>query len=149
SESNILSVAFNQKITHHFLYGKKDVEANVYQARRTQADIAYRVGAEQITARKVQMEIDQTFEYGAVVTIIEAKNGFPRDFAVYQLHHPCLFFTNQKTRFGIQSVQCCYLLREKQEQQSILRLYLYKFADPKDMTSIALAKSAEYRLQKK
>ena len=63
SESNVLSVAFNQKITHHFLYGNEQAEAKVYQSRRTKKSISYLVGKEQINAINLQMEIDQTLEH--------------------------------------------------------------------------------------
>lgn len=39
------------------------------------------------------MEIDLTMELHGVVTIFEGKNGFPENFAVYQLFHPFKYFS--------------------------------------------------------
>ncbi|MCY4042776.1 MAG: hypothetical protein OXF45_03085, partial [Candidatus Dadabacteria bacterium] len=75
SESNILSVAFNQRITHHFLYGDKKASAKVYQSRRTKKSISYNVGEERIETSRLQMEIDQTFDREGIVTVIVSKYG--------------------------------------------------------------------------
>lgn len=151
SESNILSVAFNQKITHHFLYGNENAEAKVYQARRTKKSISYNVGSERIDTSNLQMEIDQTFEYRGVVTVIESKNGFAGDFAIYQIYAPFVYFNELKNEenLEVEEINCCYLLRGKTNGKSVLRLYLYHFEDPKDMTSIKLIRNAEYGLIQK
>ncbi len=87
SESNILSVGFNQRIIHDFLY--EDIVANpkIYNARRTKSKLDYYVKDELI-----QMEIDLTMEFNGRVTLFEGKNDFPKDFAVYQLFHPFLYY---------------------------------------------------------
>lgn len=151
SESNILSVAFNQRITHHFLYGDEKASAKVYQSRRTKKSISYNVGEERIETSRLQMEIDQTFEREGVVTIIESKNGFGKDFAVYQVFTPFVYFRELKEKQGLaaKEINACYLLRGRIGGRSVLRLYLYSFEDVEDMTSIRLIRNAEYRLIQK
>jgi len=150
SESNVLSIASNQNIMQHFLYDDKTVRANVYQSRRTKANFLYNIGNEQIDARNLQIEIDQTHEHQGNITVIEAKNGFPADFAVYQIYLPHLYYMQIKAskKLPIKQIRCCYLLREKQDSVSVLRFYLYRFQNPQDMATIVLEKSSEYRLVK-
>ena len=92
-----------------------------------------------------------TLEYQRVVTVIEGKNGFPPDFAVYQIYFPFRYYhaLNEQYALGIQQVQACYILRKRQNGQSTLRLYLYTFDDVDDMASIRLLKKAEYRLMRR
>ncbi len=151
SESNILSVASNQRIVHEFLY--HDIVANpkVYNARRTKANLSYKVGPYAVVAEKVQIEIDLTMEYQGVVTVIEGKNGFPKDFAIYQLFHPYLYFLAVKDnhQLPIQEITCCYVLRKRTKESSMLRLYNYTFDDPQNIGSIRLVKKAQYNLIKR
>lgn len=148
SESNILSVASNQRVLHDFLYDDIVASPKVYNARRTRLSFTFRAGGERITADGLQMEIDMTLEYQGVVTVIEGKNGFPEDFAVYQIYFPFRYYheLTQQHQLAIQQVQACYILRERQQGQSVLRLYLYTFDEADDMASIRLLKKAEYRL---
>lgn len=148
SESNILSIASNQKITHDFLY--EDIVANpkVYHQRRTNIDLAYRVGHEIIQAERQQMEIDLTMELHGNVTIFEGKNGFPKDFAVYQIFHPFKYYSILKRERGldVNFITCCYVLRKVDGGRSVLRLYNYTFEDEEDIGSIKLLKNAQYTL---
>ncbi len=148
SESNILSVASNQRVIHDFLYDDIVASPKAYNARRTRLSFSYRIGSEQIDAASLQMEIDFTFEYQGVVTVIEGKNGFPPDFAVYQLFHPFRYYVeiNRERNLGIQGITGCYVLRRRVENISVLRLYNYTFDDPEQMASIRLLKKAEYQL---
>ncbi len=151
SESNILSVATNQRIIHDFLYDDIVASPKTYNARRTKMSFMYYIGDEQIEATNLQMEIDFTFEYQGVVTVVEGKNGFPEDFAVYQLFHPFRYYTeiNRQKHLGIRQITCCYILRKRKHRESILRLYNYTFEDPQYIDSIRLLKKAEYRLVKR
>lgn len=148
SESNILSVAHNQLITHDFLYEDRRANPNMYMAKRTSGSFCYRVGQQAITTDKLQMEIDLTLEYKSRVTVFEGKNKFPDRFAVYQLYHPFLYYyeLGESNALDIATIDCCYLLRGKGDSGSIIRVYLYTFPDPYDMASIDLQKSTEYRL---
>ncbi|MBU4312731.1 MAG: hypothetical protein KJ706_08445 [Candidatus Omnitrophica bacterium] len=151
SESNILSVAGNQKIINDFLYEDIVASPKIYNARRTKTDLAYRVGKEKIKANNLQMEIDLTTELNKVVTVFEGKNNFPENFAIYQLFHPFKYYTmlKKKNKLDIKIVTCCYILRKKDEGKTILRLYNYTFEDENDMASIKLLKDAQYNLIKR
>ncbi|MCH9717589.1 MAG: hypothetical protein K0U52_10960 [Gammaproteobacteria bacterium] len=148
SESNILSVASNQLIIHDFLYENITKNPKVYNARRTKCSFSYKIGQHSMQMDRLQMEIDLTMECDNQVTIFEGKNNFPENFAVYQLYHPFLYYHELKenNQLGINFLNCCYLLRKKTKNGSIIRVYLYTFTDPYDMSSIKLIKSAEYKL---
>lgn len=151
SESNILSVAFNQRILHHFLYDSVGSSPNLYLPRRTKITGEYKLNGKAIQYAKLQMEMDAVVELGNEVTIIEAKNGFPDDFAVSQLFHPYLYFDDLRTRheLDIKGIQCCYLQRNRRTARnpgSTLRLHLYRFRN-REMTSIELLRKAVYVLQ--
>lgn len=151
SESNILSVGFNQRIIHDFLYEDIVASPKMYGAKRTKLTQKYKAGRKTITLNKCQMEIDLTTEHQGVVTIFEGKNKFPDSFAIYQLFHPILYFhkLREEKKIEIEKINCCYLLRDKKPTGSIIRLYLYSFKNPNDITSIILEKSAQYRLIKR
>jgi hypothetical protein len=151
SESNILSVASNQRIIHDFLYDDIVANPKVYNSRRTKIDLIYRVGPEKIKATNLQMEIDLTMELNGVVTIFEVKNGFPKDFAVYQLFHPFKYYCEmrKKSKLDLKAVTCCYVLRVREAARSILRLYNYTFENENDLSSIKLLKNAQYNLIKR
>jgi hypothetical protein len=148
SESNILALATNQRIVHDFLYEDIVAAPKVYYPRRTKTSFTFIVGGREYSANRLQMEIDLTFEYLGTVTILEAKNGFPEDFAVYQLYNPFRYFYEMKDcgKLDIGGIDCCYVLRDVIDDVSIVRLYSYTFSDYSDMGSIKLKKSAEYRL---
>lgn len=151
SESNILSVAGNQRIIHDFLYEDIVASPKVYGARRTKMDMSYFVGKERIDAFNLQMEIDLTMELHGMVTIFEGKNGFPKDFAIYQLFHPFKYYSMLKNekKLEIEMITCCYVLRKINKGSSILRLYNYTFVNEDDMSSIKLLKNAQYNLIKR
>ncbi len=150
SESNIISVGLNQRILHDFLYD--DIVANPkwYGSRRTKFTGRYTIASQGIHVRKLQMEIDAVLELDNVVTIVEGKNGFPEDFAVYQLFHPYLYFEDirQRGKLLIEGIQCCYLQRLRDATGSTLRLYLYRFHDS-ELSSIELIRKREYVLEVK
>ena len=144
SESNILSVGYNQRIIHEFLY--EDIAANpkVYGSNRTQIPLNYRIGGVEVSATRVQVEIDLTTEHHGKVTVFEAKNRFRPDFNVFQLFNPYRYYLGLRESHGldVEDVECCYLLR----QGNRLRLYLYTFDDAMEPGSIRLVRNAEYTL---
>jgi len=148
SESNILSVGYNQKIIHDFMY--EDITANpkVYNARRTKTSISYKVGNEFVKTTNLQIEVDLTMELDGAVTIFEGKNNFPENFAVYQLFNPYLYYQKLKSEnhLDVKSISCCYLLRKKNKHGSVIRVYNYGFDMLDDLSSIRLLKAKEYRL---
>lgn len=113
--------------------------------------MSYRVGEEEIIASNLQMEIDLTMELGRVVAVFEGKNGFPKDFAIYQLFHPFKYYSTLKKERGleVELITCCYILRKKEREGSILKLYNYTFKDENDLSSIKLLKNAQYNLVKR
>ena len=142
SESNILSVAYNQRILHDFLYDDIAASPKVYGANRTQISFQYRIGAANFNASRLQVEIDFTMEYLGAITIFEAKNGEPIDFNIFQLFNPFRYYLQATANLEVESIRCCYLLR----QGDRLRLYLYSFADQDNPGSIQLQRNAEYTL---
>lgn len=150
SESNILSVALNQRTLHHFLYDNIDVDPRLYLPRRTKISGQYTIDSRPITVTNLQMEFDAILELDNVITIIEGKNRFSNDFAVYQLFHPYLYFDDlqRSGTLDIKGIQCCYFQRRKRPSGSILRLHLYRFHE-RELSSIELLRKREYRLQKK
>ena len=144
SESNIISLVYNQKIIQKFLYGDITKNPKIYMSRRTKITTSYRAGTQRIDAEKLQVELDATFEHNGRVTVIEAKNGFHDNFAVYQIFLPFLDYQSKNIP-GVKKVECCYLLQDK--PRNIIRLYLYSFTDPEDIGSIQLIKKSEYLLK--
>lgn len=142
SESNILSVGYNQRIIHDFLYEDITASPKVYGSNRTQIDLIYRIGSDNISANRVQIEIDLTLEYLNQITVFEAKNGMPSDFNVFQLFNPFHYYLQATSDVKEATVKCCYLLRDGDR----LRLYLYSFGDPLDPSSIVLERNAQYTL---
>lgn len=158
SESNILSVANNQRILHHFLFGiDKEFDTldiskrpKTYFPHRTKIDLEYRFKDLLISLDKMQIEIDLTIEYKGFIGVFEAKNGKPNSFSIYQLYHPFLYYQKAKNLEGmtgkIKDVVGVYVVRRKENKQSILSLWAYTFSDISDITSIKLKKSVSYRL---
>lgn len=142
SESNILSVGYNQRIVHDFLYEDIMAAPKAYGSNRTQIALDYRIGDDVVHAERLQVEIDFTLEYLGAITVFEAKNGEPDDFNVFQLFNPYRYYRQiTEGQPGI-AINCCYLLR----QGDRLRLYLYSFADSQSPASIRLERNAEYVL---
>lgn len=120
----------------------------MYGARRTKFSSTYKVGSETVDLKNGQIEIDLTTEYLGHVTIFEGKNNFSTNFAVYQLFLPFLYFSEMQknNEIEIEGVSCCYLQRKKEGAGSRIRLHQYTFSDYKDLGSLKLLNSAEYKL---
>jgi hypothetical protein len=153
SESNILSVGFNQRIIHDFLYEDIVASPKMYGARRTKYTGSYSVGGggETLTCTKLQMEIDLTTEHLGAITVFEGKNKFPKDFSVYQIYHPFLYFQklHDNKQIVAKEINCCYLRRGIVGGDSVIRLHLYTFTDPTNIASLKILKNAQYRLVKR
>ena len=150
SEANILSVAYNQLILHDFLYGDRKAELVLYLSRRTKFNAEYRIGSTPVSAAGIQAEMDLILVRNNDVTIIEGKNDFPDDFAIYQLFHPFLYFDNyrQNSTLDIGRIRCCYVQRKREGNMSILRMHLYRFRE-RNMTAIELVRKREYVLERR
>lgn len=161
SESNILSVANNQRILHFFLFGRDtefdDIDIikrpKTYFPHRTKTSFEYSFGKRQkLKLTNVQIEIDLTIEFQGVIGVFEAKNGTPKSFSVYQLYHPFLYYHNANNQTElkgkIKNVFGVYVVRETAKDGDILKLWAYTFDCPTDITSIKFVKSAAYKLVK-
>ena len=158
SESNILSVANNQRILHDFLFDKDtefdDVDVSkrpkTYFPHRTKTSFEYFLNDIKVLLNNIQIEIDLTIEYDGTVGVLEAKNGSPDSFSIYQLYHPYLYYYNankSKEIMGrIKNILAVYVVRERHPDGDILNLWAYTFDNPLDMTTIRLVKSAKYQL---
>ena len=148
SESTALSVGFNQRIIHDFLYEDIVASPKMYNSRRTKVSAEYHIAGDKIQVNKLQVEMDMVCELMGKITVFEAKNGFPDDFAIYQLFHPYLYYRyliEQKKIPEDTNVNYCYLLKGEVKRQPVLRIFLYDFKLP-EPPSIKLLKCAEYRL---
>jgi hypothetical protein len=160
SESNILSVANNQRILHHFLFGK-DTEFDslditkrpkTYFPHRTKTSFFYSFGKDlQIELKNIQIEIDLTIEFQGTIGIFEAKNGSPSNFAIYQLDHPFLYYYNanqiSEIKGKIKNIYGVYVVRNTEHGITNLKIWAYTFENPLDITSIKFVKSACYQLK--
>lgn len=153
-EASVISFVFNQHILHDFLCEDVVASPKIYTPGRTRADLDYAVGTIRVNANNQQMEIDLTMEYLGTITVIEAKNRFIDDFAIYQLFHPVKYYLQRAQSLGlpIKEVNACYILKQSsrnQLTQTSIRLYLYRFRNPDRLESIKLVRKAEYRLQRR
>lgn len=159
SESNILSVANNQRILHNFTFGQdrefEDIEITkrpkTYFPHRTKANLEYYFGGDiKIELNKIQIEIDLTIEFQGTIAVFEAKNGKPDNFSVYQLYHPFLYYYEASKREDmkdkIKDIVCVYVVKQKVKGVTKLNLWKYTFEKPDDITSIKFLKSACYNL---
>jgi hypothetical protein len=161
SESNILSVANNQRILHHFLFGKdtelEDVDIlkrpKTYFPHRTKTNFCYSFGEEtKLDLKNIQIEVDLTIEFKGTIGVFEGKNGKVDNFSIYQLYHPFLYYFNanlcDSLKGKINKIYCVYVVREKMKEGDVLKLWTYTFEKPYDITSITFVQSAEYKLVK-
>ena len=159
SESNILSVANNQRILHHFLFNKDtefdDVDIfkrpKTYFPHRTKTTFEYNFGKDnKHFIEKIQIEIDLTIEFEGTVGIFESKNGKPETFSIYQLYHPFLYYNNanlnSEIKGKIKKIICVFVVREKSKTINTIKMWAYTFKDIFDITSIKFIKSAAYKL---
>ncbi len=159
SESNILSVANNQRILHHFLFGKDteldDIDISkrpkTYFPHRTKTSFEYNYGKNtKLEMKNIQIEVDLTIEFQGTIGVFEGKNGKPDSFSIYQIYHPFLYYHNankqEELKGKIKNIYCVYVVREKNDQYDIIKLWAYTFEDPIDITSIKFIKSCSYKL---
>lgn len=159
SESNILSVANNQRILHHFLFGQDTEFDDVYITKRpktyfphrTKTSFEYNFGrGTHLELKNIQIEIDLTIEFQGNIGVFEGKNGKSDTFSIYQIYHPFLYYynANKKTELKgkIKDIYCVYVVREKSKEHDTIKLWAYTFSNPLDITSIKFIKSASYKL---
>ncbi len=157
SESNLLSVANNQRILHDFVFGK-DCDFNHADIRKrpktylpfpTGHPMKYKLGDETVETKSMRMQIDLAIEYQGVVGVFEAKNGTPTDFSIYQIFNPCYYYHQAKKDERIngllKEIYGIYVTRP-QPTSNVINLWQYRFKKPEDMGSIEFIKSASYVL---
>lgn len=152
SESNILSVANNQRILHDFLFGSDNEYSSLpierrpktYFPHRTKKSLEYLFNGTSIVVKNQQIEIDLTIEYNGIIGLFEAKNGSPANFNVYQLFYPYLYYSHSGLNYA--EIKCVYLVRTKQSNVSEITLWEYKF-NYNSINSIEYIKSKKYILR--
>jgi hypothetical protein len=156
SESSILSLVNNHRILHDFLFQDFSAAPKMYNSeRKNNITFDYYIDNERITVKNLQIEIDLTIEHGGYVTVFEGKNSPPNswltNFNVYQLYNPFRYYYNlhQENKLTIKKLTACYLVKQKENENSKIRLYNYTFADPFNLASIQLLRKREYRLKKR
>ncbi|GBC91810.1 hypothetical protein HRbin15_00269 [bacterium HR15] len=82
-EASTLSLVLNQRVLHDFIYEDVVASPKVYIPGRTRTDLGYWVGKTFLTAKNQQLEMDLVLEYQGTVTVLEAKNRFVSNFAIY------------------------------------------------------------------
>ncbi len=159
SESNILSVANNQRILHHFLFGRdtefEDIDISkrpkTYFPHRTKTSFSYNFGSDLcLDLENIQIEIDLTIEFRGTIGVFEGKNGKPDNFAIYQIYHPFLYYhkANQLSGIGgkIKEIFGVYVVKTIENGVTNLKIWAYTFENPLDITSIKFVKSVCYQL---
>jgi hypothetical protein len=156
SESSLLSLVNNHRILHDFLYQDFSAAPKMYNSERKRGvTFAYKIGEEKASFEDLQIEIDLTIEHNGYVTVFEGKNTKPNvwleNFNVYQLYNPYRYYYNlqQENKLAIKRRSACYLVKQKDEEHTAIRLYNYFFEDPFDLASIKLLKKREYRLKRR
>jgi len=159
SESNILSVANNQRILHHFLFNQdkefEDIDITkrpkTYFPHRTKTSFEYFFGKKaKLELKNIQIEVDLTIELQGTIGVFEGKNGKPDNFSIYQIYHPFLYYynANQKTELKgkIKDIICVYVVRTIEKKITNLKLWAYTFENPFDITTIKFIKAICYKL---
>ena len=158
SEAGVLSLAFNQDVIQHFLFGDRKVQLKIQLPRRTRDKILntfeYNVAKTTVSVNNLQIETDFIVERNGDIAIGEAKYSpkvgfFPEDFAVAQVYLPYRRLLKLRERKNWQKkARCMFLVHYKPKKtEEAIRIYEYDFDDWRDMASIKLVKNAEYRLE--
>jgi len=162
-ECNMLSMANNQRILHHFLFGKSTGFNDVNNIKRPKTyfphniitSYNYFVGKEiHIDLHNLKTEIGLTIEYQGNIGIFNARIKIPNNFIISQLYYQYLHYNKAKERpelIGtIKSIDCVFMAynkaRTNKNQHDKLLLWAYTFENPLDITSIKLVNSACYKL---
>ena len=156
SESGILSLVNNHRIIHDFLYQDYvGIVPKMYNSERKRGiSFDYFIDKEKLSFKNLQIEIDMTLEYDGYITVCEGKNASSKwlqIFNIYQIYNPFRYYYDlkQNNKLNIRKLTACYLVRRKNKENSIVRLYNYTFANPLDIASVKLIKKREYHLKRK
>lgn len=148
SEAGAVSFIYNEGIIQDFI-GVKDLK--VHTARRSKVSFSFTVNGSKLHADKQQIEIDGIFEMkdGMIITI-EAKNVKHEDFEIRQLFSIKKYF-DMLMENGITpkntNLRLLFLVRLRNKEQNLCRLYEYKFTDNEDINSIRFIQAVEYNVK--
>lgn len=158
SESNMLSVANNQRILQHFTFGEASVDLDftnlpiekrpkTYFPHRTQQNFDYNILDNKISCTRLQIEIDLTIEYNGDVGVFEAKKGKGDNFSIYQIYHPFLYYHNAKSIGSIgKKIKNIFAIFVRQDEVNKISMWKYTFSNPNELTSIKFLDSTSYEL---
>ena len=96
----------------------------------------------EVRVQGAQMEIDAALEGPSSITLVEAKNFFPKDFLVRQLYYPFLSYRSGGTLGGkrIRALYITYL-------SGVYQLWEYEFLEEGRYDSLSLVKTERWRLK--
>jgi hypothetical protein len=145
SEASTMSELYNSKIIHDFLYGKSNVDIQVHTARRTRTSYDVIVSNEKLHADKQQIEIDGIFETEEIIAAVEVKNVDLKDFEIRQLFNILKYFEEKKLppKYKLRII---FIVRIKNKEKNIFRLYEYEFLDKERLDSIKLVRNMQYNI---
>ncbi|MBL7127571.1 MAG: hypothetical protein ISS16_01140 [Ignavibacteria bacterium] len=157
SENSVLSLCYNHRIIHDFLYNDIVSNPKIYNSeRKNKVSFNYKIGELDLSYEQLQIEIDLTMEHNRNVTVFEGKNtknsnSWLINFNVFQLYNPFRYYYNlrEANKLNVENITAAYLVRQKKDDGSYIRLYNYEFTDPYDITSIIVKKKREYRLKRR
>jgi len=154
SEAGILSLAFNYQIFADFLFYNRDRhDLQLHLPRRTKVSFTYEIGDTRVTVKNLQVEVDFLVQGPELVGLAEAKfvtdvRKMP-DFAVLQLYLPYRrlmdMFEAKNARVSVRPV---FALGYRDPRVGIgVRLYEFRFPDPKKAWPVELVRSRDYILK--
>ena len=150
SEASAISTLYNERVIHHFLFDKADVDLKVHTARRSNASYKFTIGKNDLFADYLQLEIDGFFEGKNLIVPVEMKHGKQTNFEIRQLFTMMKYFELFQKRHKIPSryrIRYLYVNRVKEPKMEYFRLYEYRFVNPLDFNSIELVRAVQYNMR--
>ncbi len=161
SESNMLSIANNQRILHHFVFGEDTINLDfttlpvekrpkTYFPHRTKQNFEYNFNNKKVILSSIQIEIDLTIEYNGNVAVFEAKKNNTNNFSIYQLFHLFLYYYHAKNIDNINNkIKNIYCIFIKQNKNDEISMWKYTFTNYNELNSIKFLNSSLYKLIEK
>jgi len=124
SEAGVLSLAFNQQIIQHFLFGDRTVSLRIHLPRRTRDkalnSFKYNIAGTVVEVNNLQIETDFIVEKNGNLAVGEAKYSpktsfLPEDFAVAQVYLPYRRLLNLREQKKWEtSARCMFVVQYRQ-----------------------------------
>ena len=137
SEMQYIDYAYIMSVTRTFL--EDDSLVQTIRGRKYTPQFEFFVGNQKIEAQGVQTEVDAGYEGENQVVLIEAKNTKTKNTIIRQLYYPFRQWSKKVPEKQVRNV-----FFEKRGDEYML--WEYSFTDKVDYNSIALLKSARYKL---